>query len=101
MPDRSKNFILWFNEIGIDDVPMVGDRSDKHDLASAMSEAWIAFARSGDPSHQGIPEWKPYTLETPRVLEIGDEIVLHDRFRQERIAYHVAQGKFLLERSTR
>jgi para-nitrobenzyl esterase len=45
-----------------DDVPMVGDRSDKHDLASAMSEAWIAFARSGDPSHQGIPAWKPYTL---------------------------------------
>jgi para-nitrobenzyl esterase len=45
-----------------DDVPMVGDRSDKHDLASAMSEAWIAFARSGNPSHQGIPTWKPYTL---------------------------------------
>ncbi len=26
MPDRSKNFILWFNEIGIDDVPMVGGK---------------------------------------------------------------------------
>ncbi len=45
-----------------DDVPMVGDRPDRHDLASAMSEAWIAFARNGDPSHQGIPAWKPYTL---------------------------------------
>jgi pyruvate,water dikinase len=27
MPDRSKNFVLWFNEIGIDDVPMVGGKS--------------------------------------------------------------------------
>ncbi|MGD9319710.1 MAG: phosphoenolpyruvate synthase [Desulfobacteraceae bacterium] len=26
MPDRSKNFVLWFNEIGIDDVPMVGGK---------------------------------------------------------------------------
>ena len=26
MADRSKNFILWFNEIGIDDVPMVGGK---------------------------------------------------------------------------
>ena len=24
--DKSKNFILWFNEIGIDDVPMVGGK---------------------------------------------------------------------------
>ena len=46
-----------------DDVPMVGDRPDKHELAAAMSRAWAAFARSGDPSHPGIPKWEPYTLD--------------------------------------
>ena len=25
--DKSKNFILWFNEIGIEDVPMVGGKN--------------------------------------------------------------------------
>ena len=46
-----------------DDVPMVGDRPDKHDLAAAMSQAWAAFARSGDPNHPGIPKWEPYTAD--------------------------------------
>ena len=28
-----------------------------------MSEAWLAFARSGDPNHAALPAWKPYTAE--------------------------------------
>ncbi len=47
-----------------DDVGMTGDRPDKYELAAAMSEAWIAFAHSGDPSHAGIPKWKPYTTDS-------------------------------------
>jgi para-nitrobenzyl esterase len=31
-------------------------------LADEMSEAWIAFARTGDPSHPGLPEWPSYTI---------------------------------------
>ena len=46
-----------------DSMPLTGDRPDKHELAAAMSEAWIAFARSGDPSHPGIPKWAPYTAD--------------------------------------
>ncbi len=47
-----------------DDVGMTGDRPDKYGLAAAMSEAWCAFARSGDPSHGGIPRWDPYTVDS-------------------------------------
>jgi para-nitrobenzyl esterase len=46
-----------------DDVPMTGDRPDKHELAAAVSEAWAAFARNGDPNHPGIPKWAPYTVK--------------------------------------
>lgn len=46
-----------------DDVPMTGSRPDKHELAAAISEAWITFASSGDPSHPGIPKWEPYTIK--------------------------------------
>jgi len=45
-----------------DDVPLTGARPDKHELAAAMSEAWIAFARDGNPSHPGIPKWEPYAI---------------------------------------
>jgi para-nitrobenzyl esterase len=45
-----------------DDVPLAGDKPEKYQLAAAMSEAWIAYARTGNPSHPGIPKWEPYTL---------------------------------------
>ena len=25
-----------------------------------MSEAWVAFAKTGDPSHLGLPPWPAY-----------------------------------------
>jgi para-nitrobenzyl esterase len=47
----------------VDDVPMTGSRPDRYELAGAMSEAWSAFARKGDPNHPGIPKWAPYTAK--------------------------------------
>jgi para-nitrobenzyl esterase len=29
-----------------------------------MSDAFIVFAKTGNPNHGGIPEWKPYELAT-------------------------------------
>ena len=45
------------------ELPLTGERPDKHELAAAVSDAWAAFARNGDPSHSGIPKWEPYTIE--------------------------------------
>ena len=44
-------------------VPMTGSRPDKAELTDAVSGAWIAFARNGDPSHAGLPAWRPYSAE--------------------------------------
>jgi len=52
----------------VDAVSITGSRPDRYELAAAMSEAWIAFARNGDPNHPGIPTWKPYTIENRETM---------------------------------
>jgi para-nitrobenzyl esterase len=54
-----------------------------------MSDAWIQFARSGNPSHAGIPEWKPFAAETVPTMMFDDTVQLvnyPDRGEQQSIA---------------
>ena len=44
-------------------MPLTGERPDKPQLVDSVSGAWLAFAHTNNPSHPGIPEWEPYTLE--------------------------------------
>ena len=44
------------------DIPTVMTKSlTAKPLAQRTSDAWIAFARSGNPNHSGLPQWPPYT----------------------------------------
>jgi para-nitrobenzyl esterase len=48
-----------FDDVGA--VPLSGSRPDRFEVAKAMSEAWVAFAKHGDPNHPGMPTWPSYT----------------------------------------
>jgi len=37
-------------------------------LAAQMSDAWIAFARTGDPNHKGLPHWPAVTKTAPPTM---------------------------------
>jgi para-nitrobenzyl esterase len=39
---------------------MTGDGDAARSLAAKMSDAWIAFARTGDPNMKSLPHWKPF-----------------------------------------
>lgn len=52
----------------VDRVPLSGDKPNRFELETAMSEAWIAFARTGNPSHSKIPKWKPYSLKNRETM---------------------------------
>jgi para-nitrobenzyl esterase len=41
---------------------MTGNGPEAVQLASLMSDTWIAFARTGNPNHKGLPEWRPFDL---------------------------------------
>ena len=45
------------------DIPMVmtAGGTEVKELAAKVSEAWIQFARSGNPNHKGLPHWPAYT----------------------------------------
>jgi para-nitrobenzyl esterase len=53
-------------------------------LAAKLSSAWIAFAKSGKPSAEGLPEWEPYSAERRATLVIDDETKLVDDPTRER-----------------
>lgn len=42
---------------------MTGNGPEARELAAKVSEAWLHFARSGDPNHAALPHWPAFTAE--------------------------------------
>jgi para-nitrobenzyl esterase len=47
---------------------MSGIGEEQQHIADMMSESWLAFARTGNPNHPGIPEWPVYDTESRMVM---------------------------------
>jgi para-nitrobenzyl esterase len=77
---------------------MVGTEQAKPQaLAEQISPAWIAFARTGNPNHPGIPHWPAYTVpeRTTMVFDTASKAV--PQFRDdERVLLASAAEKDVL-----
>jgi len=68
-------------------VGMVGNDPLRFALAARMSNAWIAFARNGDPNHSGLPKWPSYASADRATMIFDDECrIEHDPFASGRLA---------------
>ncbi len=47
---------------------MSGTGPEAQMIADMMSESWLAFARTGDPSHPLLPPWPAYTPEARNMM---------------------------------
>jgi para-nitrobenzyl esterase len=67
---------------------LTGDSPTRFALADKMSRAWLAFARTGNPNHDGIPNWPPYSTEQRPTMIFDNQCkVENDPYRAERIAW--------------
>jgi para-nitrobenzyl esterase len=67
---------------------LTGDAPTKFALAEKMSRAWIAFARSGNPNHGGIPQWSPYSSDRRKTMIFDNECkIANDPYGAERAAW--------------
>ncbi len=73
---------------------LVGDASDIGNLCENMMDAWLSFAHTGNPNHDGIPQWPTYDKKTRTTLLFGKECkVAHALFEKERKAWDGIIGK--------
>lgn len=54
-------FVL--DNIGVAE-PMVGAGPDLQAMADQICAAWVAFAKTGNPNHKGMPDWPAFTAGT-------------------------------------
>ncbi|MFY0523553.1 carboxylesterase family protein [Archangium gephyra] len=67
---------------------LTGKDPERFKLSEQMSTAWIAFARTGNPNHPGIPTWPAYTTEQrPTLLFNLTSRVENDPRREERLLW--------------
>jgi para-nitrobenzyl esterase len=56
----------------------VGKGPDADRLAGQTMDAWLAFAKSGDPSHAGIGTWSRYDTQRRATMQLGPQAGLVD-----------------------
>ncbi len=72
---------------------VTGDGADRYPLAERMSKAWVAFARTGNPNHSGLPSWQPFdATRRTTMLFNNDCTVVDDPYREERLAVQASLG---------
>ncbi len=55
---------FMFNNVALQP-EMTGNTAEAHALEDIMSSAWIQFIKTGDPNHDGMPKWEPFTTDNP------------------------------------
>jgi para-nitrobenzyl esterase len=52
---------------------MTGGTKEAYILADKMSQAWINFARNGNPNHKDLPNWMPYNAQNTATMYFDNQ----------------------------
>lgn len=70
---------------------MTGGTEEAYALADKISQAWINFARTGDPNHAGLPNWEPYTAKKGTTMFFDNTCEIRYNHDKEAIALRSEQ----------
>ena len=74
-----------FNTLGKETFGIFPQKTVETDkLSFAMMDAWVNFARIGNPNHKNIPEWTQYNKKTKPTMVFDNEIRLATNLYPER-----------------
>jgi len=65
---------------------MTGGGKEAYVLADKISEAWVQFAKTGNPNHKGLPEWPAYTSENGSTMIFDTKCQLKNHHDEELMA---------------
>jgi para-nitrobenzyl esterase len=72
---------------------MTGTGPERQSLADKVSGAWVAFARTGDPNHKGLPHWSAYDTTKKATMILDNECTLvNDPHGEEQRVLRSVQG---------
>ena len=62
-------------------------------IADQMSAAWVAFAKSGNPNHKGMPNWTPWDPDKRATMVFGPtaSTLVNDPGKDERLAINAVR----------
>lgn len=55
---------------------MTGGGPDARALSEKVCDAWVQFARTGNPNHPGIPKWAPFSPKTVPTMILDNKVEL-------------------------
>jgi para-nitrobenzyl esterase len=72
---------------------MAGSGQERYPLEDRISGAWVAFARTGNPSHSLLPKWPAFNVAQRATMILNNECqVVDDPHGEERRALLSIQG---------
>ena len=64
---------LWYQFQTMDRCWRPWETCDR-ELSRCLSGYWANFVKTGDPNGEGLPQWKPFTEECQRPMELGKTV---------------------------
>ena len=68
-----QDLAFWFDNIDLC-AQATGGGAEARALATKMSDALVAFARTGNPNHPGLPAWPAYSAARPANMILDERI---------------------------
>jgi para-nitrobenzyl esterase len=52
-----------------------------------MADAWVQFAKTGNPNGAGLPQWPAYRSPDYRLLDFGDQVTVRSNANASQVDF--------------